>query len=69
MFGRKALQVKLVKTEKPSTDDYNPQDPWDGIPGIITGTIHRLGKQVVVGVLGYVILDTARQCLVAHITK
>lgn len=70
MFGRKALQVQVVKAQKPSPENESiTSHEYEGPFAIAAGVLNHLGKQIVIGVIAYVALDTVRQCAVAQATK
>ncbi len=66
MFNR-VLQVRFVRPRKATTDTDNPNEtPNAGAATIIAETTEKVVRKVAMAALGYVVLDTARQVMVAH---
>lgn len=68
MFNR-ALQVKMVKTEKETTTQPNPEDVLEKKLAVISRSFENMALKVGKAVIAYVVADTVRQILVAKATR
>ncbi len=66
----RVLQVKFVKPRKARTDTDNPNETLNArTVTIVAATAEKVVRKVAMAALGYVVLDTARQVMVAHATN
>lgn len=66
MFHKKKLEVKLVKDNKSESVASTSLDKVELVASHIGYTINRVVKTVGVMAIGYVVVDTFRQVLVAQ---
>lgn len=67
MFNR-ALQVKVVKTKKTETNPDRPETYEEKV-AVINNSIDRAIRKIGMFAIGYIVLDTFRQVLVASANK
>jgi len=70
MLLNRVLQVKMVKPKKATTDtDKTNENLNEGVATIVATTTEKVVRKLAMAALGYVVLDTARQVMVAHATN
>lgn len=70
MFKNKAVQVSVVKTnENPNKEHVVDMLDFEAEATIIADAVKHSVKTIVLGVCGFVVLDTIRQVLVTKASK
>lgn len=68
MFNR-SLQVKMVKNEKTPVESYQAEARFEDKFAVISKTFEKAMKSIGKAVICYVVVDTARQVVIANATK
>ncbi len=63
----RVMQIRFVRPRNARTDTDNPTETLNArTVTIVAATAEKVVRKVAMAALGYVVLDTARQVMVAH---